>query len=307
MLKAAPQTSSHLVEIALLVLLATLWGASYTFIKLGVATIPPITLIAARTSIAGLLLLIVMRWRGITLPRDAVTWGRFLFQACLNSVVPFTLIAWAERSLDAGLATILNSTSPIFTFLLTLAIARHEPATLRKLFGVLAGMAGICLIVGVQALSGLGEQLAAQIATVLATICYAGAAIFGRGFKGLDPMAPAAGSMICGAAILIPIGLVVDRPWTLAPSMSSMLALLGLSVFSTALAFVIYFRLIQTLGSVGTTAQAYLRVPIGVALGVVFLGESPSPTAWVGLGCVVIGVAAMTIPARKVVAASEAA
>jgi drug/metabolite transporter (DMT)-like permease len=299
MLKAAPQTSSHLVEIALLLLLATLWGASYTFIKLGVATIPPITLIAARTSIAGLLLLIVMRGRGIALPRDAATWRRFLFQACLNSVVPFTLIAWAERSLDAGLATILNSTSPIFTFLLTLAIARHEPATLRKLFGVLAGMAGICLIVGVQALSGLGEQLLAQVATVLATICYAGAAIFGRGFKGLDPMAPAAGSMICGAAILIPIGVVVDRPWTLAPSMSSVLALLGLAVFSTALAFVIYFRLIQTLGSVGTTAQAYLRVPIGVALGVVFLGESPSPTAWVGLGCVVIGVAAMTIPARR--------
>jgi drug/metabolite transporter (DMT)-like permease len=307
MIKATPQSSSHLAEIALLVLLATLWGASYTFIKLGVATIPPVTLIAARTSIAGLLLLIVMRWRGISLPGDAATWGRFLFQACLNSVVPFTLIAWAERSLDAGLATILNSTSPIFTFLLTMAIARHEPATLRKLFGVLAGMAGICLIVGVQALSGIGEQLLAQIATVLATICYAGAAIFGRGFKGLDPMAPAAGSMICGAAILIPIGLVVDRPWTLAPSMESVLALLGLAVFSTALAFVIYFRLIQTLGSVGTTAQAYLRVPIGVALGVVFLGESPSPTAWVGLACVVIGVAAMTIPARKVVAASGTA
>jgi drug/metabolite transporter (DMT)-like permease len=300
------RTSSHIVELALLALLATLWGASYTFIKLGVATIPPITLIAARTAIAGLLLLIVMRWRGISLPSDAATWRRFLFQACLNSVVPFTLIAWAERSLDAGLATILNSTSPIFTFLLTLAIARHEAATLRKLFGVLAGMAGICLIVGVQALSGIGEQLVAQIATVVATICYAGAAIFGRSFKGLDPMAPAAGSLVCGAVILIPIGLVVDQPWTLAPSMSSMLALLGLSVFSTALAFVIYFRLIQTLGSVGTTAQAYLRVPIGVAFGVVALGESPSPTAWVGLGCVVIGVAAMTIPGRRAVAVEPA-
>ena len=215
-----------------------------------------------------MLLLLIMRWRGLSLPKDVATWRRFLFQACLNSVIPFTLIAWAERSLDAGLATILNSTSPIFTFLLTFAITRHEPATARKLFGVLAGMAGICLIVGVQALGGLGEQLAAQIATVVATICYAGAAIFGRGFKGLDPMAPAAGSLICGAAILIPVSLVVDQPWTLAPSMSSVLALLGLAVFSTALAFVIYFRLIQTLGSVGTTAQAYLRVPIGVALGV---------------------------------------
>ncbi len=183
--------------------------------------------------------------------------------------------AGLERAfLDAGLATILNSTSPIFTFFLTLAITRHEALAPRKLFGVCAGMAGICLIVGVEALGGLGQQLVAQIVAVLAAVCYAGAAIFGRGFKGLDPMAPAAGSLLCGAAMLIPLSLVVDRPWTLAPSANSLLALLVLAVFSTALAFVIYFRLVQTLGSVGTTAQAYLRVPIGVAVGVVFLGES---------------------------------
>ena len=302
-----PRNPNMAVEFVLLLALATLWGASYTFIKLGVATIPPITLIAARTLIAGVLLIVIMRWRGLSLPGDAATWRRFLFQACLNSVIPFTLIAWSERTLDAGLATILNSTGPIFTFLLTFAITRHEALTPRKLVGVLAGLAGVCLIIGVQALSRLGEQLAAQLAIVAATICYAGAAIFGRGFKGLDPMAPAAGSMLSGAAILIPLSTIVDRPWTLAPSATSMLALLGLAVFSTALAFVIYFRLIQTLGSVGTTAQAYLRVPIGVALGVLFLGESLTSTAWIGLGCVVIGVAAMTIPPRKAVRIVEAA
>jgi drug/metabolite transporter (DMT)-like permease len=235
------------------------------------------------------------------LPKDAATWRRFLFQACLNSVIPWTMIAWGERSLDASVATILNSTSPIFTFFLTFAITRHETLGLRKLFGVAAGLAGTCLIVGTQAPGGLGEKLFAEIVMVAAAICYAGAAIFGRGFKGLDPMAPAAGSLLCGAAILVPVSLVVDQPWTLAPSTNSMLALLGLAVFSTALAFVIYFRLIQTLGSVGTTAQAYLRVPIGVVLGVLFLGESLTSTAWIGLGCVVIGVTAMTIPARKAV------
>jgi drug/metabolite transporter (DMT)-like permease len=293
------QNPSMATELALLAALATLWGASYTFIRIGVATIPPITLIAGRTLIAGLLLVVIMSWQGVRLPTDAATWRRFLFQACLNSVVPWTMVAWSERALDAGLATILNSTSPIFTFFLTFAVTRHEALTSRKLLGVVSGMAGICLIVGVQALAGFGEQLIAQIVAVLAAICYAGAAIFGRGFKGLDPMAPAAGSLLCGAAILIPLSLGVERPWTLHPSMDSVLALLALAVFSTALAFVIYFRLIQTIGSVGTTAQAYLRVPIGVALGVLFLGERLSPTAWIGLACVVIGVAAMTIPARK--------
>src|SRR6202163_4486484 len=237
--KTPSRTPAIAGELLLLLLLATLWGGSYTFIKLGVATIPPITLIAARTGIAGVLLLAIMHWRGVRMPRDAATWRRFMFQACLNSVIPWTMIAWGERSLDAGLATILNSTSPIFTFFLTLAITRHEALTSRKLLGVAAGMAGICLIVGVQALAGLGEQLTAQIVTVLAAICYAGAAIFSRGFRDLDPMAPAAGSLLCGAVILIPASLMVDHPWTLAPSMSSLLALSGLAVFSTAVALVI--------------------------------------------------------------------
>lgn len=285
-------------NLALLLALSTLWGASYTFIKIGVETIPPVTLIAARTLIAGGVLLAVIRWRGLALPRGVDVWRRFLFQACLNSAIPFTLIAWAETSTDAGLAAILNSMTPIFAFLMTALITRHEPVTSRKMFGVAVGLAGICLVVGVQALGGMGRELWAQLAIVLATVCYAGAAIFGRNFRGLDPIMPAAGSLICGAAILLPVSLVVDRPWTLTPSLASILALLALSVFSTALAFVIYFRLIQTLGSVGTTAQAYLRVPIGVAIGVLVLGESLSGTAWVGLVCVIVGVAAMTQPAR---------
>ncbi|MET3838906.1 EamA family transporter [Bradyrhizobium sp. OAE829] len=297
--ESQPQHEAIVSELGLLLLLATLWGASYTFLKVAVETIPPITLIAGRTLIAGLLLVAIMHGRRVKMPTDAVNWRRFLFQACLNSVIPWVMVAWGAQALDAGVATILNSTAPIFTFFLTFAITRHEAVTSRKLIGVIAGMAGICLIVGVQALGGLGEQLIAQIACVLAAVCYAGAAIFGRNFGKLDPMAPAAGSLLCGAAILIPLSLIVDRPWTLAPSMHSLLALLAIAVFSTALAFVIYFRLIQTLGSVGATAQAYLRVPIGVAFGVAFLGEQLSSTVWIGLACVVVGVAAMTIPARR--------
>lgn len=294
-----PAKTNQTTELALLVVLATLWGASYTFIKIGVETIPPVTLIAVRTLIAGIILLAVLRWRGLKMQADAATWGKFLFQACLNSAIPFTLIAWAEHSIDAGLAAILNSMTPIFAFLLTVLITRHESATARKLFGVVAGLAGVCLIIGLQALDGLGDQLWAQLAVVAATICYAGAAIFGKSFKGLDPMMPAAGSLICGAAILIPLSLVFDRPWTLSPSTNSMLALAALSVFSTALAFAIYFRLIHTLGSVATTAQGYIRVPVGVGIGVVFLGETMTATAGIGLVCVIAGVVAMTMPGRK--------
>lgn len=289
-------------NLALLLSLATLWGASYTFIKIGVATIPPVTLIAARTLLAGGVLLTVMRMRGIKMPSDIAVWRRFMIQACLNSVVPFTLIAWAERHVDAGLATILGSNAPIFAFLLAALFVRHERPSARQSFGVAAGLAGICLVVGVNAFSGLGQQLLAQLALVLSAISFGASALFGRNFNGLDSIVPAAGSMICGAMLLVPLSLVVDRPWTLSPSMNSILALIGLAVFSTALAFVIYFKLIQTLGSVGATAQAYLRVPIGVGLGVLFLGESLSSTAFIGLICVIVGIAAMTIPPRKAAA-----
>jgi drug/metabolite transporter (DMT)-like permease len=295
----SPLKPNYSIELALLATLATLWASSYTFIKIGIDTIPPVTLIAARTLIAGGILVFIMRWRGIRLPRDAASWRNFAIQACLNSVIPFTLIAWAEKSIDAGLAVILNSMTPVFTFLITLLWSRHEATSFRKFAGIVLGLGGTCVIVGSQAFTHVGQELAAQLAVVLATICYAGAAIFGRNFKSLDPMAPAAGSLLSGAIILVPLSLIVDQPWTLAPSAASVMALVGLAVFSTAMAFVIYFRLIRTLGSVGTTAQAYLRAPIGIAIGAYFLGESLSEAAWIGLLCILAGVAFMTIPEGK--------
>jgi drug/metabolite transporter (DMT)-like permease len=296
---ATSEAVGNVREYALLVALAILWGASYAFIRLGVATIPPVTLIAARTLIGGALLFAILAARGNAMPADAAMWRRFTFQALLNSVVPFTLIAWAEETVEAGLATILCSASPIFTFVITFVVTRHERVTLTKLFGIVAGIGGICLIVGVEALSGIGKALIADLALIAATLCFAGAAIFGRGFGTLDPLVPATGSMLCGSMVLVPISLVAEKPWTIAPSATSVAALMALSVFSTAFAFALYFRLVRTLGSVGVTAQAYLRVPVGVAIGVAFLGESLAPRALIGLACVVAGVAAMVVPAQK--------
>lgn len=300
MTSATPHTPRPVaLDYLLLLLLACLWGASYSFIKIGVATIPPITLIALRTFIAGGLLLLVLRLRRVAVPRDACTWRLFILQSLMNSVLPFVLIAWAEQTVDAGLATILNSTPPLIAYLITWAVTRHEPATGRKLFGLAVGLAGVLLIIGIEALSGLDRTMVAQLAILAASVCYAVAAIFGRNFKGMDPMLPAAGSMVSGAVLLIPASILIDRPWSLAPSGASMLALLGLSVLSTALAFVIYFRLLDRLGSVGVTSQAYLRVPIGVLIGVLLLGEQLGSAAWIGMALVVLGVAAMTTPGRR--------
>jgi drug/metabolite transporter (DMT)-like permease len=297
---AAIRANYRVTEIALLLILATLWGSSYSFIKVGVETVPPMTLTAGRTLIGAAVLALIIRMRGIAWPRDAMSWRRLYFQGVLNGVLPFTLVAWAEITVDASLATILNSTTPLFAYLFTVAVFRQETLTARHLAGVLAGLAGVCLVVGLEALQGLGRELVSQLALIAAAVCYGTAAIFGRRLGHLDPMMSAAGTMLCAASIMLPLSLVFDRPWTLNPSAASVGSVVFLGVVSTALAYTINFRLLQTLGSVGATAQAYIRVPIGVAIGVAWLGEVLSPTVWIGLVCVVAGVAAMTMTPRTV-------
>ncbi len=286
-------------EYGLLLLLSTFWGASFTFIHIGVETIPPLTFITVRTLLAGFILLAVMKLKGVRFPKDLLTWRNYAVQAVLNSVLPVALIAWAEQTVEAGLATILNASSPIFAFLIDWIWTKRETTSAKKMLGVMLGMLGVLLIVGFQALNGIGKELIAQLAVVLAALCFAGAVLWGRNFSGTNPMAPATGSLLTGAVMTLPFALVVDRPWTIEPSLASCLALVYLAIFSTAIAFTLYFRLIRTMGAVSTSAQAYLRVPIGVGIGALFLGESLSPTAWIGCLCVMAGVVAMTLPSWR--------
>ncbi|MCP5366977.1 MAG: EamA family transporter [Hyphomicrobiales bacterium] len=280
-------------ELALLVLLAVLWGSSYPLIKVALATIPPVTLIALRVTLAAAVLGAVMAWRGDRPPRPGPTWGRLLVQAQLNSVGAWLLLAWGQQHVDSGLACVLNSTSPLFVFLITLLFTRHEPTGGLRLVGAGLGLAGVVLIVGAEALAGLGTQVLAQGAVLLGAVLYAGAAIHGRRFAGLSPVVTAAGTLAWATLCLVPLSLVLDRPWLLRPSAQSLVAALALSLFCTGGALLIYFRLVRTLGSLGVASQAYLRAGVGVLLGVVVLGERLAPATALGLAAVILGVAAI--------------
>lgn len=282
----------------MLVALAALWASSYSLIHLIVDTIPPVTATGVRVLMAGMLLLLVMRVRGAAMPRDARTWRAFLVQAVLGSIIPLTLIAWAQTTVEVNIAVILSSTSPIFTFFLTWAITRHEPATAQKLLGVFAGLTGICLIVGVDALGGIGRDSLAQLALLGASLSYSCGAIFGRKFDGLDPVVPAAATLLIASCMLLPVGFAIERPWAAAPSVTSIAALVALAVFSTALAHMIYFWLLRTVGSIGVTSQSYLRIPLGVMFGMIFFGEALLASTWLGLAFVLVGVVLMTLPTR---------
>lgn len=288
-----------IVELALLGLLALLWGSSYLFIKVAVAEIPPVTLIAVRVTIAAVFLFAVLAWRNDRLPRDGRTWRMLLLQSFFNSTAAWTLLAWGQQYVDSGLASVLNSTSPIFVFLFTVLVTRHEATSALKLFGACLGLLGVTMIVGVDALAGLGQQVAGQLAAIAGAILYACAAIYGKRFAHVSATATAAGTMICASAVLVPASLILEQPWSLAPSAKAIAAASMLSVLCTACALLIYFRLLRTLGSMGTASQAYLRAGFGVALGIIFLGEQITPVIGLGLVAAIIGVAAINLPARQ--------
>lgn len=286
-------------ELVLLALLALLWGSSYLFIRVALDTIPPVTLIAIRVSVASAFLMAVVMLRGERLPRDRRTWGMLLVQSFLNSIGAWTVLAWGQQFVDSGLASVLNSTSPIFIFFITYFLTRHESVNPRKLAGACVGLVGVVLIVGPDVLGGLGQQVAAQGAIILGALLYAGAAIYGKRFPHLSPTVTAAGTMIWATVCLVPLSLALESPWTLQPSAVSLAAALALSIACTGIALLIYFRLVRTLGSMGVASQAYLRAGIGVLLGVMVLGETFTSLIGAGLAAAIIGVALINFPERR--------
>lgn len=287
-----PHVQAHRpTEIALLALLALLWGSSYLFTKVALEDIPPITLIALRVSVACLMLSLVMAWRGERPPRDGRTWRLLFVQAVFNSIGAWTILAWGQQYVDSGLASVLNSTSPIFVCFATLFFTRHEAVGASRFLGACLGLFGVALIVGVEVLDGLGRQAIGQLAVLTGALLYAGAAIHGRRLSHLPATTAATGTMLWATACLVPASLATERPWTLAPALPSLLAAAALAVFCTGLALLIYFRLVTTLGSMGVASQSYLRAGVGAALGCIVMGETFSPIVGLGLAAAVAGVA----------------
>lgn len=285
----------------LVFLLALLWGGSFPLLKLSVETIPPLTVVAGRAFIGGLVLLLFLGARAPQLWRMVTTTRDLWVQSFFNCILPWMLTAWASTVIASGLVTILNSLSPIFIFLMTWAITRHESVPPRKFVGVALGMAGVLVIVGIDAVHGIGTHTVAELACVVGSLAYGIAAIIGRRYDDVSPLFPAAGTVLIATCVMVPVAIFVDwtGPVLPQPSMTSLLALVASGIFSTAFGFIVYFRLLGTIGSIGTSAQAYLRIGVGVAIGVIFLGEALRPEAWIGLLLVVAGVIAMVKPTPR--------
>ncbi|MBX6323470.1 MAG: DMT family transporter [Rhodospirillaceae bacterium] len=290
-------------DYALLLLLGAVWGASFLLIKLAVATVPPLSIAAGRILIGAAVMLPVLRWRGLGLPASRQTWAKLLFMGGIGTVVPFALINWGETQIDSGLAAILMSAVPFSTLLLAHLFQRDEPLTPGKLVGVALGTVGLVVLIGPSALAGAGQHVAAELAVLVATLCYAANSIVARRLGAVAPEVMVAGMLLAAGLFGVPLCLVVDRPWQSEPSALSLLALVVLGVLPTAFGYLLSFRIIVRAGAGFASFNNFLVPVFGVLWGVLLLGETPRPSALAGLAIVLAGLAAPRLWPRRLRAA----
>jgi drug/metabolite transporter (DMT)-like permease len=282
-------------EWVLLLVLSVLWGCSFFYYKILVAELPPLTVVLGRVGLAALLLNVFLIVKSKPLPLSPRLRVSFLVMGILNNVIPFTLVAWGETRISSGLASILNATTPVFSVLVAHCSSANERLNWNKGAGALLGLLGVAVLIGPSALAGLRMgTIWGSLACLAAALAYAVAGIFGRRFKGTAPLTVATGQLTGGTLLLIPLACMADHPWTLpAPSAHAWEALAGIAVLSTAVAYILYFRLLATAGATNVLLVTLLLPVSALLLGALFLGESISALALGGMALIGLGLAAI--------------
>jgi drug/metabolite transporter (DMT)-like permease len=281
-------------EWTLLILLSVLWGGAYFFVGVAVKELPTFTIVVARVAGAAIILHIVMRVLGQSIPRDFALWRAYLCMGLMNNVIPFCAIVWGQSYLASAVASILNATTPVFTVIVAHYLTRDERLTPSRIVGVIAGFTGVGAMMGTDALHSLGGDVLAQAALLGACVSYAFAGVYGRRFArmGVPPMATATGQVTASALVLLPLMLLIDKPWTLPmPGMSTILALVGIASLSTALAYIVFFRILATAGATNLMLVTLLIPVSATFLGVMVLGEVVESRHLVGMAFIALGLA----------------
>lgn len=284
------------IEWVLLIALSVLWGGSFFFVGVAVAELPPFTIVLLRVTIAALALHLASRVLGVAMPWDAQAWLTFFGMGLLNNAIPFSLIVWGQTQIASGLASILNATTPLFTVLVAHVLTADERLTRARLAGVLLGIAGVVVMIGPAAMAELGRDVLAQLAILAAALSYACAGVFGRRFKrmGVAPLATATGQVSASSLLILPLALVVDRPWTMPmPGIMALAAILGLALLSTALAYYLFFRILAAAGAVNLLLVTFLIPVSAILLGCLVLGEVLTVAQVAGMALIGAGLASI--------------
>ena len=293
-------TSMGMREWLMLITLSLLWGGSFFFVGVAVAELPPLTIVTLRVGLAAITLWIIVLFMGLSLPKSPNVWVAFLVMGLLNNVIPFSLIVWGQTHIASGLASVLNATTPLFGVIVVGLLLVDERATAMKLVGVAVGFLGVVMMIGIPSLDSVKQgTILAQIAILGAALSYAFASVFGRRFKamGLKPIIIAAGQVTGSTALLAPVAFYVDGPLALlgpgSPSIMVWASILTLAVFSTALAYILYFKILASSGATNILLVTLLVPVSAIFLGLLFLNETLQWVNLAGMALIAIGLSAI--------------
>ncbi len=279
-------------EWLLLITLSILWGGSFFFVGVVVEALPPLTIVTLRVFLAAIALLVIVYFSGLRMPSNPTVWLAFIGMGVLNNVIPFILIVWGQTHIASGLASILNATTPLFTVVAAHFLTKDEKMSTLKILGVVFGLTGVVIMIGQEALGGLEDSILGQLAVLGAAISYSFAGIYGRRFRqlGIKPVVTATGQVTASSLLLIPLALFYDRPFTLPmPGVEIWLAIVSLALFSTALAYILYFRILSTAGATNVLLVTLLVPVSAILLGTAILGEQLEFKHMIGMGMISIG------------------
>jgi drug/metabolite transporter (DMT)-like permease len=286
------QQSSTRLDWLLFAILGFFWGSSYLFIKIGVdAGLSPFTLIALRLGIGFMLLATVVLGRE-ALPRDPKTYGHLIVMGAVNIAIPFSLITWAELTVDSALASILNAAVPLFVIVIAAIFLRDERITLNRLAGLAVGFVGVAILVGFDPADIAGSDAAGEIALIGSTISYACGAVYARrNIHGLRPMIPALFQVGFALVMLLVLAFVFEHPLNVGMTPTAMFAVIWLGLLGSGLAYLLFFRILGRWGATRTSMVAYLLPVYGIALGALVLNEPIDIRLLIGTALIIGGVA----------------
>ena len=272
--------------------LSVFWGMAFYLIAVALRGFPPLTVVWLRLVVGALVLYAIMRWQGGRLPVEAAWWQRFVLLSLCGNLLPFSLISWSETRISSGQAGLLMALMPISTVLLAHFFVAHEQLTPRRLLGIGIGFVGVSVLVGTEVLREMGgAQVLAQLAVLAATLSYAVNSVYTKRLPAIDTLVVSTGSLIAGTLVLLPLVLLVDKPWTLNPGADAWLAATALGVFATGIATWIFFKVVTDCGPGFLSIINYLIPAIAFAAGAVFLGEQADASQFIGLLVIFAGIA----------------
>lgn len=278
----------------LLLALVAMWGSSFMFNRIAVASLPPLTVVAGRVGVAAIVLIVIVYAMGRRLPLPGRDWWPYVVIALIGNALPFYLITWGQQVVESALAGILMAMMPLATIVLAHFLIAGEHLTRQRAAGFATGFLGIVLLMGPAALAGIGGdvvRIVSQLAVLGGALCYALQSVLTRLIIRGDVLVSAAATLLIAAIVVVPVALWLDRPWTLAPAASSVAAVIWLGFAPTAIATILYFMLIRSAGPSFMSLVNYLSPGVAVMLGLLVMGETPSANAYFGLALILAGIA----------------